>query len=65
MAEHRKVAEVGTATDVRKPIPEVGFPDGLLGTLRSEEHYPLTLVEDEPLDQHQAHESLAEANSVA
>ena len=68
VAEDREVAEVGApadAADVRQPLAQVRLPDGLLRRLGREQHDPLALVQDEPLDQHQADEGLAEADAVA
>ncbi len=41
------------------------IPDTLLGGLGREEDHPLALVQDQPLDQHQAHEGLPETHPVA
>ena len=68
VAEDGEVAEVGAAADaadVRQPLAEVRLPDRLLRCLRREEHDALALVQDEPLDQHQPDEGLAEADAVA
>ena len=41
------------------------LPDRLLRRLRREEHDPLALVQDQPLDEHQPDEGLAQTNAVA
>ena len=67
VAEDGQVAEVRAtpdAADVRKPLTQVGFPYALLGRLWREEHDTLALVEDKPLDQHQADEGLAKTHAV-
>ena len=46
-------------------LAQMRLPDRLLRCLRREQHDPLALVQDEPLDQHQADERLAEADAVA
>ena len=68
VAEDRKVAEVGVpadATDVRQPLAQVRLPHALFRRLGSEQHHALAFVQHQPLDKHQAHEGLAEANAVA
>ena len=67
VAEDGKVAEVratADAADVRKPLTQVGLPYPLLGRLRCEQRDTLALVKDEPLDQHQTDERLAETHAV-
>ena len=67
MAEYGQVAEVGAtadAADVREPPTQVRLPHPLLGRLGGEQHDALPLVKDEPLDQHQADEGLAETDAV-
>ena len=68
VAEDGEVAEVGAAADtadVGQPVAQMRLPDRLLRRLRREEHDALALVEDEPLDEHQADEGLAETDAVA
>ena len=68
VAEDGEVAEVraaADAADVRQPFAQVRLPDALLRCLRREQHDALALVQDEPLDQHQAHERLAETDAIA
>ena len=49
---------------MRKPPTQVGLPYPLLGRLRCEQCDTLALVKDEPLDQHQTDEGLAETHAV-
>src|SRR5207245_1941537 len=68
VAEDSEVTEVRSsadATDVRQPLAQVRFPDALFGCLRCKKHDALALMQDEPLDQHQADKGLAEADPVA
>ena len=68
VAEDGEVAEVGAAADaadVRQPLAQVRLPDAFLRRLRSEQHDALALVQDQPLDQHQPDEGLAETDAVA
>ena len=68
MAEDGEVAEVGVAadtSDVWQPFPQVRLPHGFLRRLGSEQHHAFAFVQHEPLDQHQTHEGLAEADAVA
>ena len=67
VAEHGEVAEIGAtadAADVREPPTQVRLPHPVLGRLGGEQHDALPLVKDEPLDQHQADEGLAETDAV-
>ncbi len=68
VAENGKITEVGAAadtSDMRKPLAQVRLPDTFLRCLGRKEHDALSLVQDEALDQHQAHEGLAETDTVA
>src|SRR5438309_1277052 len=67
MAEYGEVAEVCTpahASDVRKPITQVRFPNTFFCGLGCEQHDSLTLVQNQALDQHEANKGLAQADAV-
>ena len=64
-AQVAEVRAASDAADVRKQPVQVGLPYRLLGGLRCEQHDTFALVKDEPLDQHQADEGLAETHAVA
>src|SRR6266550_2830354 len=68
VAKDCQIAEVNGpahAADVRQVSAEMWLPDSFLGTLWSEEHHALAIVQDEPLDQHQPDERLTQAYAVA
>ena len=68
VTEHAEAGEVSTApdpADVGQPPAQVGLPHSLPSRLGGEQDHPLVLVQHEPLDQHQPHERLAQAHSIA
>ena len=68
VAEHGQVREVSRSTnaaDVSEVSFELRHPNRVLDRLRGEQDDALVLVEDEPLEQHEADEGLAETNAVA
>src|SRR6266516_4242406 len=66
MAENRQIAEVfANPTDVRQPLTQVRLPYTFLGRLWSKQDHSLAFVQNETLNQHQAHEGLAQTNAVA
>ena len=68
VAEDGKIAEVRAATDssdVREPFAQMWLPYTFLCCLGGKQDNALALVQDEALDQHQAHERLAETDAVA
>src|SRR5262245_12041437 len=66
MAEDREVAEVSAtdATDMRQPLAQVRLPYSLPGCLGREKNYPLSLMQDQPFDQHEAHERFSKAHAI-
>ena len=61
-----KVNASADTANVAEVVTKVGLPDGLSCALWRQEDHPLSLVKDEPLDQHQnLNERLAESNPVA
>ena len=60
-----KSAAASTPPMCAEPLAQVRLPHRLLRGLRREQHDTLALVQDEPLDQHQPDERLAETDAVA
>ena len=65
MVEDGQAAEVAGDRCAAGSCFRCAFPDRLAGGLGDEQRHALAVVHDQPLDEHQADEGLAQAHAVA